>query len=258
MSRKYFQYFQYEMAKFWYRQIIDQFGFDEAEDTRARDLLCGYREKHGIENITDKLTARIKECSDFYFFGAGPNLEAELRAIQSNLRENRSQYFLTAADGASLALEEAGIIPDLITSDLDGLTVENITFFLDNGAILAIHGHGDNLDLIHNARDMLIKSPNIICTTQVDAKNPVINPGGFTDGDRGLFLAHHLTPPAIAFHLIGYSFGGTVGKYSKPAYAADMPITPVKALKLDFARRLLDHLSSDLGRELIFFSRAGE
>ena len=71
--------------------------------------------------VTEKLAEKIRKRAIFFFFGAGPNLQEEVEFLKKIIREKRYMYFLTAADGAALALKDAHLTPDLIVSDLDGL-----------------------------------------------------------------------------------------------------------------------------------------
>ena len=57
------------------------------------------------------------------------------------------------------------------------------------------------------------KFQNKIGTTQTDKFGKLENFGGFTDGDRCVFLAETFKPKKII--LFGMDFGNKIGKYSK-------------------------------------------
>mgnify|MGYP000333038927 CR=1 FL=1 len=94
---------------------------------------------------------------------------------------------IIAADKATRALLKEGVVPRVIVTDLDGYPSDLI--LLDRiGSILVVHAHGDNiLQLIK----LTPKLKNVIPTTQVLPLAWVRNYGGYTDGDRGAFLALH-------------------------------------------------------------------
>ena len=79
-------------------------------------------------------------------------------------------------------------------TDLDGLSPERLELFLSSGVMLAIHGHGDNIEKLQAIESLLQQSSRIIATTQVKPHFPIINPGGFTDGDQDytfVIIWHH-------------------------------------------------------------------
>ena len=93
----------------------------------------------------------------------------------------------------------------------------------------------------------------MIGTTQVSSRIPIYNPGGFTDGDRGLYLCHHLADKNKEFILCGYQTGDLIGRYSKPYFTDHQPMTPSKKMKLDFCMQLIQNLRENHHRKIIFF-----
>ena len=59
---------------------------------------------------------------------------------------------------------------------------------------------------------MVKKMKNCIGTTQTNPFNKIQNFGGFTDGDRGVFLASYFNAKKII--LFGMDFGNQIGKFS--------------------------------------------
>jgi uncharacterized Rossmann fold enzyme len=227
------------------------FNFDQNADIAARDLLFTYRASTDPINLMEKIKHNC-DRKQIYAFGSGPSLPGQVRNIADHISTQRNQFFIVAADGAANALMEQQIYPDFVVTDLDGLKKNKIEMLLAHSIPLLVHAHGDNLDRLRELESILRNEPNIIGTTQVTPKYPIINPGGFTDGDRGLYFLHLLLPLDLPFHLFGYDFGSLIGRYSKPEFTTDMPMTEMKRKKLTFSRELLENLQIGEHRKLIF------
>jgi hypothetical protein len=119
-------------------------------------------------------------------------------------------YVLVAADGATTALIEEKIAPDIVATDLDG-RLDDILLANIRGANIIIHAHGDNIDKIARLTPFF---NNVLGTTQAQPAGNLYNFGGFTDGDRALFLAVALGASEIT--LAGMDFGDVVTRYSRP------------------------------------------
>ena len=102
-------------------------------------------------------------------------------------KENKDlkAYVLVAADGATTALIEERISPDIVVTDLDG-NLDDILLANLRGANIVVHAHGDNLEQIIKFTSFF---NNVLGTTQAQPVGNVYNFGGFTDGDRAIFLA---------------------------------------------------------------------
>ena len=149
------------------------------------------------------------------------------------------QYTKIAADGATQALIENGIIPDIVVTDLDG-NIEFIKKASESNSIMIVHSHGDNISRLPYAN--LFR--NCIGTTEDKPFRKIKNFGGFTDGDRCVFLANHFGASKII--LIGMDFGTRIGKYSKGgAYNRSL-----KLKKLSKGKSLLEWLASKSNAEL--------
>ena len=111
----------------WYVEILDDFGFLRKDDENTADLLNEILEKHGFLTI-DELYADMEDkkngTSKFIVFGAGPSLKENIKDIKEY---DLNKYILIAADGATTALLEEDIVPDIIATDLDG----KVTRFLE-------------------------------------------------------------------------------------------------------------------------------
>jgi len=110
------------------------------------------------------------------------------------------------------------------------------------GAIMVIHAHGDNIE---NLEKNVPKFRKIIGTTQVMPTENVYNFGGFTDGDRGVFLAEEMRAKSIT--LIGMDFNSNPRKFSND-HDIDFEL---KRKKLKTAKRLLEMLGKQSKSKLI-------
>ena len=147
--------------------------------------------------------------------GNAPTLDKELVGLQE-----RGGVFL-AADGATAVLLRHDIVPDIVVTDLDG-PFSAILKANQMGSIVVVHGHGDNLDALNRYVPQLER---IIGTVQCRPMPGLYNFGGFTDGDRCVFLAKELCAASIT--LVGFDF-------------EDESVTPRKKRKLEWAKRLIE------------------
>lgn len=219
----------------WYDRIKDALNYSIVDDSSAATLLSTLVRDRALD--LEKLRIVI-EGRDVIVFGAGPSLLESLSSICSNLSTHariRSRFVFIAADGASRALIEHGIRPDVVVTDLDG-DHEYLLCADALGSVMVVHAHGDNINLI---KFLVPRLRNVICTTQVRPLYNVHNFGGFTDGDRAVFIADAMGARSII--LAGMDLGSVVGQYSKPK---PHPVnSSVKVVKMKFAKQLLEHLA---------------
>ena len=206
-----------------YRRIEADFSFPREREVEARDRLS---EIIGEEFVREDEIARIVG-DEVYVVGFGPNLERELELI-------REDFPIIAADDSSVILHEAGIEPSIVLTDLDG----DVDAMLDIPAIFGVHAHGDNIRRLHLASLF----PRRFGTTQIEPAWNIYNFGGFTDGDRCVFLAEHF---GARIHLVGFDFDNPRIKEGK-----DMER---KRKKLRWARYLISMLESR-GAEIVWES----
>ena len=168
--------------------------------------------------------------------GGGPSLKQDLTSCMDfNLLKSTT---IIAVDGAVKLFYEQGIIPDILVSDLDGDWLSIQWAILNNCKVL-IHAHGDNQKLIDDffkQNEGIENRDNLWGTTQSFFESELLNFGGFTDGDRAIFLAFHFQSPLIC--LIGFDFGEEIGTYSlsHPTIAKNIPR---KMIKFEIALDLL-------------------
>jgi hypothetical protein len=212
-------------------------GYSTEEDQKAAYILSNLIKRKFLDpKILDK-KIRGKQI---LIIGAGPNLDL----YTSFIKKNRS-FVKIVADGAVKFLIENNIKPDIVVTDLDG----DIRFLIKAeklGAIMVIHSHSDNVDLM---KKYIPKFRKIIGTTQVMPVEHVYNFGGFTDGDRCVFLAEEFGAKDIV--LVGMLFDDSIGPDSKEI----INNVKVKREKLQIAKRLLQVLAKNTKSNLFDTSK---
>lgn len=243
----------YREFKDWYFEIINDFKFNHKKDCRASDYLSQILEKKGKNWDLESNLLSFKELlntkNTILIYGCGPSLEITVNVLLKNLGLDFFAVCINlAADGASVLLKKKGIPIDGLFTDLDGITKEE--FF--SSEFVFVHAHGDNIDKLYNFRDEILISENVIGTTQVEPSKNLINPGGFTDGDRILYFLRTMLSPKHQIFLIGMDFQNIIGKYSKLDMNENQEGSAVKIKKLKFAIRLIEWLSHLMKNEIYF------
>jgi 2-amino-4-hydroxy-6-hydroxymethyldihydropteridine diphosphokinase len=205
-----------------YQEILDDFGFSRERDEEAARLLFDLMKSGPNSSEILAMASKLVHCQYVVVCGNAPTLKAELEEF---LSAPGSKIFI-AADGATSVLLKAGVIPEIIVTDLDGC-MEDILQANEMGSIVVVHAHGDNQDLI---RKYVPQLGNVIGTTQSRPLPCLYNFGGFTDGDRCVFFARY--HGASDIELIGFDFD-------------DASVTPRKHKKLSWAKRLIEVAISD-------------
>ena len=197
----------------YYKEILDDFGFSRSGDEESAKLLDEILSTEGCLTLDD-LSQIVGFSDKFIVFGAGPSLKEHIIHLKENY--DLRDYVLVAADGATTALIEERLSPDIVATDLDG-NIDDILLANIRGATIAIHAHGDNIDKIASLTSFF---NNVLGTTQAQPVGNLYNFGGFTDGDRAMFLAVALG--ASEMTLAGMDFGDIVTRYSRPNIETDL------------------------------------
>lgn len=200
-----------------YEEILEVFGFSREEDEGAahllQNLLLGREEDLSAEDLDSIIRGReVLVC------GNAPSLSRELENVLEEL--DVEVIAVIAADGATTALLDAGVLPDLIVTDLDGF-LPDIIAANERGSAVVVHAHGDNANAL---KEYVPRLKRVFGTTQSGPIEGIYNFGGFSDGDRSVFLARNLGASRI--RIIGFDYD-------------DPDVTPVKKMKLKWARRLV-------------------
>ncbi len=210
--------------KHYYNEILRDFGYDREEDEKSAFILSQLVKEKELVNL-EKLADMIKD-RDVFVFGCSPDLEEEIR-------NGTFDGTLIAADGTTSTLLEKDITPDIIVTDLDGKIDDQICAN-EKGAMVVIHAHGDNIDAVKNWVPRF--NGKIVGTTQSKPFGIIHNFGGFTDGDRCVFLADEFKAKNI--YLIGFDFEHVGDKFSNKEFKK------IKRKKLDWAYILINSLDN--------------
>lgn len=227
----------------YYTEILEDFGFSRKNDEESAKLLDEILSTEGCLTLED-LKGFVDFSDKFIVFGAGPSLKEHVKFLKENY--DLKDYVLVAADGATTALIEERIAPDIVATDLDG-NLDDILLANFRGANIAIHAHGDNIDKIARLTPFFT---SVIGTTQSQPVGNLYNFGGFTDGDRALFLAVALDASEIT--LAGMDFGETVTRYSRPNIKTDLAkADDFKKKKLMYAEKFTQWIIDNENVEVI-------
>jgi len=194
-----------------YEAILADLGFPRTADERARDLLA---------DLVAGSATLGPDALDFSgqrvaIAGAAPSLADEVS------RAREADAVVAASDAASV-LRERGVAVDCMVTDLDEQGDIARTLARE-GTPVAAHAHGDNEDALRErVPDLALEA--VLPTTQAAPAGPVVNPGGFTDGDRAAFLADECGAAQLVF--VGWDFD-------------DPDVGALKRRKLVWAERLL-------------------
>ena len=138
---------------------------------------------------------------------------------------------ILAADGAAARCLAAGLVPDLLVTDLDGPVPSEVAANA-RGSVAVIHAHGDNLAALEEWVPQF--TGEVAGSWAGPPEDGLLDVGGFTDGDRAAFLAAHLGASRVL--LWGFDF--TSVEEEAPADRAR------KLAKLACARELLAGLAA--------------
>jgi uncharacterized Rossmann fold enzyme len=212
----------------WYDKVLADFNYSQEDDERSAILINSL--------IDEKYSPDMHGTDKCIIFGAGPSLKKHLALIKESL--DMESHIIIAADGATTALIEEQIIPDIIVTDLDG-KMDDIIYSNQHGSTLYVHAHGDNIDKI---KRYIGRLEHVIPTTQSNPVGIVENYGGFTDGDRAIHIAvYALMMKKII--LAGMDFGEYTTRYSRPDNKKMIEKADnIKRLKLEYAQRITDDL----------------
>jgi uncharacterized Rossmann fold enzyme len=213
-----------------FNEIRRDFGYSEREDLRsAKKLNSLLKNKTSSRQLQEMI-----ENKTVFIIGAGPSLSKSLKFLKRCKNITK-----IVADGAVKGLLEENIKPDILVTDLDG-HIQSITRIGKTKIPIIVHAHGDNYDRL----DMVRKFSNVIGSTQTDTFEKMENFGGFTDGDRCVFLAEYFKAKKIV--LVGMDFGKKIGKYSK-----EKVVNPkIKLKKLRFGKKIVEWIGTKSKAEL--------
>jgi len=182
---------EFDLWERYYTEILTDFGFSRKEDEASALML---KERLHGKCTSLKEVQDLIENKDVWVVGNSPSLTTDLK-------NKRPEGTILAADDAVSILLANDIRPQIIVTDLDG-NVDDILHANEQGSIVLIHAHGDNQEVVKRFAPLF--KQNIIGTTQSKPFDDIHNFGGFTDGDRAVFLADHFRAKKI--QLLGFDF----------------------------------------------------
>ncbi|MDD4308213.1 MAG: DUF115 domain-containing protein [Thermoplasmata archaeon] len=215
---------QWNEWKPWYERITADLGINPARDMESAKLLAVFLASRS--SGTDELEALIRG-KDAIVFGPAPFTNHDF-----------GDSVKISAGSSAESLAGKGIIPDILVTDLDG-DVSAQAEANRKGAFAVIHAHGDNMNEVREWVPKFIAP--VIGTTQAKPIKGIHNFGGFTDGDRAVFLAIHFGAQRI--HLVGFDF---VNPSVKPGGNPSL-----KKVKMGYARQLIEFASRTYGTEIL-------
>ena len=218
-----------------YFSILKELNYSEKKDKESALILDSILKK--TDNI-EKIRKLIQDRT-VLVIGSGPSLSIAIPKLKKLKKSIK-----IAADSSLKLLVDNEIIPDIIVTDLDG-DADTIKKISKTKSIFVIHAHGDNIEKL----PMVKKIKNCVGTTQTNPFNKIQNFGGFTDGDRGVFLANYFDAKKII--LFGMDFGNQIGKFSNTKRSD----RNIKLKKLEIGRDLLIWLSTITKSELFTTSK---
>ena len=205
-----------------YNEILKEFGYSKKDDIESAKILNSKITK----KIPKKTLTKLIQNNDVFIIGAGPSLLKSIKTLKKF-----SNGVKIVADGAIQAFLENDLKADILVTDLDG-DLKSIKKIGKTNTLIFVHAHGDNIEKL----DLVSGFKNWAGTTQTKEFGKLYNFGGFTDGDRCVFLANYFNAKNII--LVGMDFGNTIGKYSK-----NISNKTLKRKKLRFGKGLLEWIS---------------
>ena len=207
---------EFEEWEPFYVQIVADLGLSRgADDAVAAELdrILGGR-RATPEALASLLRGKVVTVA-----GNGPSLAEDL---------DRAEGVLVTADEATSVALAKGWPPAILVTDLDGDVADQVRANA-RGTVAVVLGHGDNGPAVREWAPRF--SGRTVATTQSTPSGRLYDFGGFTDGDRAVFLADHFGAKEI--RLAGWDFDHPSAKDAAPER---------KQRKLDWAYILLQNL----------------
>jgi uncharacterized Rossmann fold enzyme len=202
-----------------YERILADMGYDRRDDESSARLLRTLTVNSDLVSDDDMASMIGPVVS---VFGAADTL-------LNDIAKKVPAGTLISAGSATKTVMDAGIVPDIVVTDLDG-DIDSQIAASEKGAVTVIHAHGDNADLL--MRYVHSFPGRIMITTQSVPDKVIYNFGGFTDGDRAVCMARHFGARSI--FLYGFDFDNPSAK--------DGSDIETKRKKLVWAREIIEGL----------------
>lgn len=165
-----------------YLNILKEFGFSRTDDEVAGVILFNLLREKNLLKVSE-----LKNMLNSKTVCVVGNAPGKIDGLP------QAEVYI-AADGAAKKMLACRVLPDIITTDLDG-DVEAEIKANSMGSIVIIHAHGDNIPLLEKYVHRF--KGKVLGSTQSTPYTRLINFGGFTDGDRAVCLASHFEASEI-------------------------------------------------------------
>ncbi len=223
-----------------YRRLADELGFaferEEAGVASLLEVLPPPALERPLERVATRLRGR-----DVIVVGLAPGAGPPPLWRRPG---GGTPVAVVAADGAAEVCLTAGLVPDVVVSDLDGPIPSEVAAN-QRGSLVVVHAHGDNRSAIS---EWVPHFPGeLVGSWAGPPQDGVIDVGGFTDGDRAAFLADHVGAHRIL--LWGFDF--------RHVSEADPAAERRKRAKLRWAEQLLGLLAAEGHTPLLWWERDG-
>ena len=245
----------FEFFKEKYFKIMNDLKFNSNKDYEARNYLSNILKQkeennnYDLDEILRGFKLALQSMENIMIYGCGPSLESSIEwIIKSHGISFFESTFNIAADGAARFLKEKKIPINSIFTDLDGITRDEFNY----AEYIIVHCHGDNSKMLEFFKQDILNFINVIGTIQVEPLDNLVNPGGFTDGDRILYFLRSLLVPVHKIFLIGMDFKNIIGKYSKPFFTSNQESNSIKTQKLDIAVKLIEQIIPKIQNKIYF------
>src|SRR6267143_4029171 len=124
-----------------YSEILREFHYSRRKDVASAEILSSIlKTKFPLKKLEEKIKNKT-----VFVIGAGSSLSQSIPLLKKYKNITK-----IVADGATKALIENKVKPDIVVTDLDG----NEKFLKKAGrenAIMIVHAHGDNIDKLYLA-----------------------------------------------------------------------------------------------------------
>ena len=181
----------------YYARIRREFGFAMDRERAAAERLRSLLPRDALRDPLGRATRRLAG-RDVVVVGLAPRAGAP---PVWRLPVARPTLAIVAADGAAERCLDAGLVPEVVVTDLDG-PVPSEVLANARGALVVVHAHGDNVPQLE--RWVPEFSGELAGSWAGPPAQELLDVGGFTDGDRAAFLAAHA--PARRILLWGFDF----------------------------------------------------
>ena len=216
-----------------YSQIIRVFGYKKQDDLKAALTLDSILQRpFRMSELKKMLYGK-----PVFVIGAGPSLESSMPVIKKY-----NDVIKICADTALTHMIKNHIRPEIVVTDLDGDLA--LLKKISKTSVVVAHAHGDNIEQLRVTKNF----KNCIGTTQTEKVGRIYNFGGFTDGDRCVFLASHFGASKI--FLFGMDFGTKIGRHSDTKESE----RKIKLKKLKYGKMLLEWLAPKSKSDLFILS----